>query len=73
MPGSCGLIALAMIMNMHFFYWQMRARTAERFCFAGYYLCANEVKIGKPHDKAELAEQVAHFSRVKGVGVGHSW
>jgi hypothetical protein len=42
-------------------------------CLAGYYLCGNAVKIGRPHDKAELAEQVAQYSRVKGVGVGHSW
>ena len=40
---------------------------------AGYYLCNEDVRIGRPRDKAALADLVAHYDEVKGVGVGHSW
>lgn len=41
--------------------------------FAGYYLCNEAVKVGRPHNKQELAQMVGAFKHVKGVGVGHSW
>lgn len=45
----------------------------ESRLLAGYYLCDKNVRVGKPRNKKELTEQVAHYRRVKGVGIGHSW
>lgn len=51
----------------------MRSLAVLKIARAGYYLCDNEVKIGRPATKAELTDLVAHYTHVKGVGVGHSW
>ena len=39
----------------------------------GYYKCDPAVKVGRPTTFQELISLVTTFSRVKAVGVGHSW
>lgn len=59
--------------HQYYYYVQGLGNAYHANCLAGYYLCSNDVQIGKPQDKADLASMVGHFSHVKGVGVGHSW
>lgn len=40
---------------------------------AGYFACNKTVQVGRPTTKEQLLTLIKSFSRVKGVGVGHSW
>ena len=60
---------------------RMQPGSAHGYCglpyelsnFQGKHECANERLVGRPRTEAEMADMVRRATKVKGLGVGHSW